>query len=514
MGLPAGETPDLVRTTESWSSQQLAEFLAGVSSFETPAAAMQDACERVAEALEAEVAAVVTDAGARASVGLSRAADPDDQLAAVLAGTADHLTVPGLGSCRVASAPVEDGSGSHLVVGRFADEPFDKADRHLLRGMGRVLRLTLRLLEAVEHERELREAGERETYEREQAQAKYRELVERLPAIVYLAYAERDGGRWEYVSPQVREILGFTPDEWLSDPTIWSSRLHPEDRARVLRNEREEAGLGEQGAGLDYRMIARDGRVVWVLDQAVLDHDEQERTFFRGVLYDITERKQAEDELVRREDQQAAIARLGGHALEGLGLSELMDEAVAAVAELEHVELAGVVELLGEDEGFLLRAGAGWPQGAVGELRLPAGETSPESAALGGGRPICVDDWRNELRLELPAPIVRLGVRSSLIVPIEGRASAFGALEVQSCAQRSFGSEDIHFVQALANVLADAIERRAAEEEIRHQALHDPLTGLPNRALLARPPGAGAGRVAAARTPRSRCCSSTSTASR
>src|ERR1700742_988971 len=121
----------------------------------------------------------------------------------------------------------------------------------------------------------------------------YRHLVERLPVIVYTAEMGENGA-WRYVSPQVEEILGYTADELKSDPGLWARLLHPEDRERAIANETEEF-LGDRNTPpVEYRLHARNGDVRWMLDEAVLEADENGVPVWHGVLYDITERKQAE----------------------------------------------------------------------------------------------------------------------------------------------------------------------------------------------------------------------------
>ena len=95
-----------------------------------------------------------------------------------------------------------------------------------------------------------------------------------------------------------------------------------------------------------------------------------------------------------------------------------------------------------------------------------------------------VSDWEHGHRFGQSPALGDLGTRSGLTVPIVGRGGPFGVLGVQSALARDYNVGDVDFVQSLANVLADALERQATEDDIRHRALHDPLTGLPNRVLF------------------------------
>jgi PAS domain S-box-containing protein len=141
----------------------------------------------------------------------------------------------------------------------------------------------------------------------------YGGLLERVPAILYVADVGA-AGRWHFVSPQIETILGFTAQEWCADPELWAAQLHPLDRDRVLAVE--QPPMAPRIEPIEYRMFRRDGAVIWIRDDAQLVQDEQGRLRWHGVMSDVTERKLADAELERRAAQQAAVARLGEHALE------------------------------------------------------------------------------------------------------------------------------------------------------------------------------------------------------
>jgi diguanylate cyclase (GGDEF)-like protein/PAS domain S-box-containing protein len=308
----------------------------------------------------------------------------------------------------------------------------------------------------------------------------YRRLVERLPAVVY-SCEQGEHGRWRYVSPQIEEIFGYSPEEWMADPELWARQIHPEDRERAL--EQETGKFASEGGAppIDYRMFTREGDVVWVLDEAVLEPDESGTPVWHGVLYDITERKIAEQELQRAAAQQAAVARLGHHALQDGDPAKLCKQAVPLMTEIDGVEAACVWEAGHGGRRLHLRAGLE-DDSSGPERRASAARDSHAGAALESGLHVIVDDWSTERRFSMPPVLRVLGVRSSLAVPIAGKERPFGVLDIHSTEPNRFTPADVHFVQASANVLADALERHSADEALRHRVLHDSLTGLPNRA--------------------------------
>jgi len=311
------------------------------------------------------------------------------------------------------------------------------------------------------------------------AGADYRRMVERLPAIIYTAEMG-EKGRWRYVSPQVEEILGYSPEEWTSDEGLWASLLHPDDRERALEQESTRTIGQRNPPPIDYRMLTRDGKTVWILDEAVLEPDETGVPVWHGVLYDITERKDAERELQRAATQQATVARLGERALKNGESESLMSVAVELMTQNEGIDTACIWQVERDGRRLNLRAGLEGEPAEEGS-RVSAARDSHAGAAIESGLYVIVDDWTNENRFTMPPALRVLGVRSSLAVAIEGTQGPFGVLDIHSTEPSRFSPQDVHFVQASANVLADAIERHAVDESLRHRVLHDALTGLPNR---------------------------------
>jgi PAS domain S-box-containing protein len=130
----------------------------------------------------------------------------------------------------------------------------------------------------------------------------YRSLVERVPAIVYIDPVGPEPTSPIYVSPFIEELLGYSAEVATGDPEWWAQVLHPDDRERVLAEWTRSDETGEPYAG-EYRLIAADGRTVWVRDEAVLlPDDEGEPMHWQGVMLDITDAKQANDDLTRALD--------------------------------------------------------------------------------------------------------------------------------------------------------------------------------------------------------------------
>lgn len=131
------------------------------------------------------------------------------------------------------------------------------------------------------------------------AELRFRTLVEQIPAVTFMAVLG-DGENEIWVSPYIESLLGFTQKEWLENPFLWFSQLHPDDRAMWM----EEFARGVRTGGpfrAECRLIARDGRVVWVRGEARVIKDERGRPLFlQGVAFDITESRRAHERVLER----------------------------------------------------------------------------------------------------------------------------------------------------------------------------------------------------------------------
>src|SRR5687767_1020816 len=143
--------------------------------------------------------------------------------------------------------------------------------------------------------RKLAEAALRE------AETKYRTLVEQLPAVTYIDAIDEaikvGDFNTGYISPQVESLLGYPPQAFQMDPGLWTRLIHPDDQERVLAKIVEYyRHLGFYND--EYRMLTAKGKEIWVRDEAVVVYvGNEKQPFSQGVVFDITERKRAEENL-------------------------------------------------------------------------------------------------------------------------------------------------------------------------------------------------------------------------
>ena len=148
-----------------------------------------------------------------------------------------------------------------------------------------------------------------------QSEIRYRTLVEHIPAITYIAALD-ESSTTRYVSPQIETILGISPADYKADPDFWVKHLHHDDRERVM-DEIRRCHESDQPFISEYRMVSKDGRLVWLSDDAVIVKDDKAKPLhLQGVMYDITERKQMEE-------KQSLFSHALDSSIDGLAMGDL-----------------------------------------------------------------------------------------------------------------------------------------------------------------------------------------------
>jgi diguanylate cyclase (GGDEF)-like protein/PAS domain S-box-containing protein len=183
--------------------------------------------------------------------------------------------------------------------------------------------------------------------------ARYRTLVEQIPAIVYVDVADESMAT-TYVSPQIETLLGISPEEYTSDPHLWSHHLHPDDRSRALEEYIRGRESGEPFT-YEYRLIAKDGRVVWFRDSATIVRGPDGRAFVHGVMLDVTDAREAEE--------RAAFVSYHDR-LTGLPNRAMFEEYLdLAIARARRADVAVAVMLIDVDDFKLVNDSLGHEPG-------------------------------------------------------------------------------------------------------------------------------------------------------
>jgi len=268
-------------------------------------------------------------------------------------------------------------------------------------------------------------------------------IVTGARGIIYISDLGPDG-RWTYVSPQIEEILGYTVSEWVSDPGLWARQLHPEDRERVVSEEQDfQSHTPGQVYESEYRLLTRSGESRWVRDAAAIVATEDGELVWSGVLTDITERRAIEEALRASEERFRAV------------IETASDAFVSASTDGRIVEWNRKAE-----ETF------GWTRDEAIGLPLIA---------------TVVPETSREAHLRAFARFVRTGggpiVNRTLEVNAMRRDGVEFPVELSVWMTVSQGTQRINaFVRDMSD--------RKALEQVTHQAFHDPLTDLANRALF------------------------------
>ena len=301
-----------------------------------------------------------------------------------------------------------------------------------------------------------------------------REMLQTIPLLTVIQDLE---GRIVFCNDQLARTSGYTCEELRG--RVWADALgtgdaaHDREQARrlIMGNTVPHQELLLRTKGGENRLIAWSTTPV---------HDRHGNVAgCTSIGEDITDRRYAEAIAAASGRRNAAVARLGVAGVR-LGADALAREAMPVVAEALEVDL--VSALMMQDDGSMLAAAtAGWPEELAGHHRVHPTEGSLSHRVLVSEQPVIVADVAG---VRTGQATRDQGVRSAMGVPIHGSGQVHGVLMVHHRTPRAFTAEDAHVLQAVANVLAAAIERDHAQSRVNHLAFHDQLTGLPNRVSL------------------------------
>lgn len=331
-----------------------------------------------------------------------------------------------------------------------------------------------------------RDITERRRAEAERAaiEERYRTLVENMPAVTYLANPDATGSTI-FMSRQVRDMTGFTPEEWCADPELWPNQIHPEHRERVLAEWVDSTGAGRPFRS-KYRLLGKDGRLVWWRDEAHLVHDDAGRTLYHGVVLDVTAeeaevegRTRAEARLSRNLNRLQRLFEITAAVNRGADAGAVHELALDALIHGLGVQRASILML---DTAGAMRLVAS--RGLTQAYRRDVEGHSPWTQADNDPEPILITDVATATQLgPLRETILREGIGALAFIPIF-KERLLGKFMLYYDAPQAPDAEDIQFAFTLARQIGLATERGRAERAL-HES-HDSMRRLAEHLQLAR----------------------------
>jgi PAS domain S-box-containing protein len=304
----------------------------------------------------------------------------------------------------------------------------------------------------------------------EQALAQSEERLRLMIASVhdYAIFMLDPDGRVASWNPGAHRIKGYRADEVIGSHF---SRFYPEEGVAAGEPARELATAITEGRFEDEGWrVRKDGTRFWanVVINAVRN-ERGELLGFTKVTRDMTEHQRAQEALTRRAQQQEAVADLGILAVRTRELQPVLDRAVAQVAHTLGTDACAVLELQPDGNTLLVRAGVGWEDGVVGRAVVSGGGESHAGLALRATEPVIAEVSAIEIAPgRLPGvPEHAVVTAMSLVIPVAGESRPYGVLAAYSARRASLSRDDLSFFYAVANVIATAIGRAHAEEQVR-----------------------------------------------
>ncbi len=325
----------------------------------------------------------------------------------------------------------------------------------------------------------------------QKAEANYRTLVEQLPVVVYQDAID-DVSTALYISPQYERLFGFPPGARLRNPQFWVDHLHPEDRDRIVELSKWTNETGEPFSA-EYRFIGRDGRVVWVRDEAELLRDaDGQPMMWQGVLLDVTARKHAEEALSRRDAVLQAIGFAAERFLKSADWASALPDVLERLGTASSAGRVYVFENVPLEDGRLgMRLYRQWFAPGAGTVGEGWADVLPYDEGFTRWRTVLADGRElHGLARDLPeeerAHLEAEGVRSQIVVPVAVGEEWWGFLGFDDyVAERVWPVAEVEALKAAADTLGAAIGRtRVEQQRVEEQAARQELE-LRTSAVLA-----------------------------
>jgi PAS domain S-box-containing protein len=323
-------------------------------------------------------------------------------------------------------------------------------------------RLPIVITNAIAQNRYLREQGALR-----EAEIRYRALVEQIPAVVFLDTAD-DSETTFYMSPRIRELTGYTSDEWYALPRIWLDSIHPVDLQRITAAYEKSH---ENGTPFfeEYRFIRRDGQTIWIKEDTNLIRDKDGNPlYWQGILLDITNQKENETALQRQLRELSVLHSVATAGAESYSEDEIIERVTKIIRQI-YPEVCGILKL--NDKGNMLMPHSSYQGAEISNWSLGF----PITRGLTGksiriGKTVRVGDVEKESEyIEIAS-----GIRSELCVPIRVHERLIGVLNVESKRLNAFSKNDELLLNTIASSLGTTLEklRLFKEEQRRAQELN------------------------------------------
>ncbi|HXE76430.1 MAG TPA: PAS domain S-box protein [Candidatus Xenobia bacterium] len=300
----------------------------------------------------------------------------------------------------------------------------------------------------------------------EGAERRFRELVRDLHAIVWEADAETF--QFTFVSQRAADILGYPVERWLSEPDFWARHIHPEDRDWAVNLCRESTAEGRDHE-IEYRMIAADGRTVWLWDKVRVLEDEQGRPRqLRGVMVDITEHMRAEHALLESQIRLRLLNTISTGMTAGRSVDQIINRTLREIGNHFRDYRAAYATLDDHGRMTIVRSQQGPDMPATDGVVLDLSVAPSYLKALRQGDPIVVPDVTEDPRLAPVAdPFVAKKARALLEFPLHESGIIRGVLCLTAPTPHSWSENEMATLREVADYLSLALKNASAEEALR-----------------------------------------------